>query len=100
MGTPPECRASGREGDPEMSSWMGDWERGLINRQGNLAKYRTECKLGRHAILVDAVAVWLSQPMGLSCKPCILEGGVQEHLDALAAVETPVVKPEPQTEKG
>lgn len=59
-----------------MSSWVGDWwERGVVSPRGNAGHYRTECKLGRHAIFQDTPAIWVTDatlaPMGLSCKPCI-----------------------------
>lgn len=78
-----------------MSSWMGDWERGLINRKGNLAKYRTECKLGRHAILVDAPTQWVTDstlaPLGLSCLPCLKERAAELGRE-VAAEPAPVAK--------
>lgn len=53
-----------------MSTWL-EFDRALIPRKnGKLIKERTQCKIGRHSILVGDRAVWLKDPMGLSCLPC------------------------------
>lgn len=81
MGPPPARRAGGGKGRTQMSSWIGDWERALIPAarlapaSRERGKYRTQCKLGRHAVLELDPARWVTDatlaPLGLSCVPCI-----------------------------
>lgn len=51
-------------------SWL-EFEKSLIpQKNGRAIKERTRCKIGRHSILAGDWAVWLKDPMGLSCFPC------------------------------
>jgi hypothetical protein len=42
-----------------------------LGSNGPQRSYRTQCKLGRHAIYAGDPAEWMTSPMGLSCQACI-----------------------------
>lgn len=71
-----------------MSSWMADWERSLIRPTGPQGKYRTQCKLGRHALMEDTPARWVTDsglaPLGLSCVACLKERAAELGVDVPA----------------
>lgn len=54
-----------------MSYWVKDWDESRARRgRKQAARYRTDCKIGRHVIAEGQDAVWLTDPMGLSCRAC------------------------------
>jgi hypothetical protein len=42
--------------------------------------YRTHCKIGKHPVYDGDPTVWLTNPMGISCKPC-----AEAHIEEVAA---------------
>lgn len=62
-----------------MSMTYYDWEKNLIQPRGKSQRKREEvqCKLGRHRVAEGVRTVWLKNPMGLSCVPCLQERGLE-----------------------
>lgn len=42
-----------------------------LGANGVRRTYRTQCKLGRHAIYDGDAVEWLTNPIGLSCQACV-----------------------------
>lgn len=102
MGPPEARRAGGGKGRTEMSSWIGGLNADPYRRPGGGLsgnEVRTTCKLGRHAILKDDPARWVSDsrlaPMGLSCVPCLKAKAAELGLEVPAepaAMKVPAQK--------
>lgn len=87
-----------------MSSWVGGLNADPYRRPGGGLSgndYRTQCKLGRHAILRQTPARWVTDatlaPLGLSCVACLQARAAElgRVLD-LTEVQDPVEVPAPR----